>query len=499
MTQNDHRPMTLWILSEERPKPDALRQALRTFAESQGLSGFIDYLRIVPLPNDGSFSFWYEVLGFRSPAVSQVLLSIVKGRSSFIDFLIFFQPEEPRAGDRPLLLIEETKTSDAESRNTGVFQRASKFVYADLHFPGADLYMFYNFQGDDVSHQTETNIFGTRCLLTLGVQILGKRLDEATNRPFASLEEMIAFREGMRRPPAGNVPVTLSLRDGVLVLTGRLFKAGGLSHDPNIGALTLMAATARRLGWQDRIVVAQHALDQHHLRPGNKFVRIANALDIELDGLALPKSDIDYPYWAYDRRGEKLATILLHLMVENFTNGRAIFENHAGSEKGYFITPRSEYLQLAKYVPKSTPRRSIAIPDLILEDADRQEIINLEGKTYANVELGISTLNNYDDIERLYVQPNYPDYSICRSVVLYGGLDEVIEHEEVCFLLNEAGGVILSDSAPELVAESVQNLHAFWQQPTRVVRALRRGQTELSSPIAAEPPAESSRGSEVPE
>lgn len=456
-------PRTLWILSEERPKTDALRQVLRTFTEFEGIASFIDLLRIVPLPDGDHFSFWYEVLGFRSPSVARVMLTLVKGQSSFIDFMVFFQEDEPQPGDRPLFLIEETKTSDAESRNTGVFQRASKFVYANLHYPDIDLFMYYNLQGEPTDHQTETNVFGTRCLRTLGVRILGKSLDDHENRPFSDLDELVEARAGMRRPPAGNVPITLTRADDVLTITGRLFKSGGLAHDPNIGALSLIAAAARSLGWEGRIAIAEHGLDQEHVLARNKFVRIANALRLELDGLTVPKSDIERPYWSYDRSGEKLATILLHLLVDNFTNGRAIFENHAGSEKGYFITPRGEYLQLAKYVPGIEPRRSIAIPDLILEDVDRRAILNLEGKTYENVRLGIATLENYDDIERLYLGAHYPNHSITRSVVLFGGTAIAIDHDEVCFLLNAAGRIVSSASAPDLVSESIDNLRAFWR------------------------------------
>ena len=454
---------TLWILSEERPKIAAIGFVLEKFSKDQGIASFIDKLRVVPVHNkDGDFSFWYEVLGYKTPQVNRVLLKIISGNSSFVDFLVFFQEEEPREGERPLFMVEETKTDDEESRNTGVFQRCSKFVYAELHYPNMDLNMYYNLQVEQRASQTDTNIFGTRCLRSLGVKIGGKTVDESLNTPFKTLQEMIDFKSTMRRPPAGNVPIDITIVGKELHISGRLFKSGGLAHDPNIGALSLIASTARKLGWKDKIVVTKHGLSQNHVQPRNKFVRIASALNIGLEGLEMPKSELEHPYWHYNVTGEKLATIFIHLVVENFTNGMSIFENHAGSEKGYFITPDKKYLALEKYVPGVEPRRSIDIPDLILLDIERKQVLNIEGKTFENMELGIRTLENYKDIERMYIKKYYPGFEIHRSVVLYGSKNEQIESIQISFLLNQEGKMILGIKAPALFREAFKNLKEYW-------------------------------------
>ena len=454
---------TLWILSEERPKIAAIGFVLEKFSKDQGIASFIDKLRVVPVHNkDGDFSFWYEVLGYKTPQVNRVLLKIISGNSSFVDFLVFFQEEEPREGERPLFMVEETKTDDEESRNTGVFQRCSKFVYAELHYPNMDLNMYYNLQVEQRASQTDTNIFGTRCLRSLGVKIGGKTVDESLNTPFKTLQEMIDFKSTMRRPPAGNVPIDITIVGKELHISGRLFKSGGLAHDPNIGALSLIASTARKLGWKDKIVVTKHGLSQNHIQPRNKFVRIASAINIGLEGLEMPKSELERPYWHYNITGEKLATIFIHLVVENFTNGMSIFENHAGSEKGYFITPDKKYLALEKYVPGVEPRRSIDIPDLILLDIERKQVLNIEGKTFENMELGIRTLENYKDIERMYIKKYYPGFEIHRSVVLYGSKNEQIESIQISFLLNQEGKMILGIKAPALFREAFKNLKEYW-------------------------------------
>jgi len=49
-----------------------------------------------------------------------VAIKIASGHSSFVDFLVYDKSENPPETDaKPVLIIEETKTADTESRNTG--------------------------------------------------------------------------------------------------------------------------------------------------------------------------------------------------------------------------------------------------------------------------------------------------------------------------------------------------------------------------------------------
>ena len=99
-------------------------------------------------------------------------------------------------------------------------------------------------------------------------------------------------------------------------------------------------------------------------------------------------------YWYYDKSGEKLGTIFVHVAVENFTDGYSIYENHAGCERGYFITPTGEHIAIEKYSDRESYKqgdksKKIAIPDLVLLDLSGKEIINIEGKKYENKQKGI--------------------------------------------------------------------------------------------------------------
>lgn len=329
----------LWILTEERPKLEVLRQILEKFANDNEFSGFVDNLRILPILENNKFAFTYELIGFRCNRINKIYIKTVSGYSSFVDFLVFYQNKEPDpAIDSPDYAIEETKTDDSESRNTGVYQRCSKFVYLESFYPSVRKIMLYNLQINQKETPTETNIFGTRMLLTNGVEIIGKKLDKKLLKPFSSVDELIIYKNSMRKPPKGNIPIEITKDNDTIFVSGRLFKSGGLSHDPNIGALSIISVTLRKLGWRGKIVITKHGLEQKHLGNANKFILIANQVGILLDGLSVPKPKPHQKYWKYDESGEKLGTIFIHLVVESFTDGYSIYENHAGSERGYFLS-----------------------------------------------------------------------------------------------------------------------------------------------------------------
>lgn len=458
----------LWFLTEERPKKEVLITIFEKFANDYGFAVFIDTIRIFPILEKNKFTFTYEVTGFRCNSVNKVYIKTISGNSSFTDFLIFYQKNQPTLNDKPIYAIEETKTDDKESRNTGVYQRCSKFVFIENYYPSIRKIMLYNLKVGQKTEPTSTYIFGTRLLLTLGVEILGKKLDVSVFKPFKNIDEVIVCKANMRKAPKGNVPILIKKQGNLIQISGRLFKSDGLSHDPNIGALSIISAVLRRLGWKDKIEITQHGLLQKHVGKTNKFIQIANKLNISLQGLTVPSASMNINYWKFDTDGEKLGTIFIHIIVENFTKGYSIFENHAGCEKGYFITKEGDHIPLAKY--KDTAKykagdkkgQFINIPDLILIDFGRNEVINIEGKKYVFRNDGIKELNNYSFIENNYILKYYPKFKIIRTVVLYGSKEEKIIEMEVGFLLNEYGQLILGIKAPEIFKEAIKNLLDFW-------------------------------------
>jgi hypothetical protein len=463
----ENKNKKLWILTEERPKTSVIKSIVEKFCadnKSAALAGTIQFLPI--LDNNGDFDFTYEVLGFKSTSFEKIFIKTVTGKTSFVDFLVFYQEKEPTIDDDPLYIIEETKTDDTESRNTGVYQRASKFVYADAIYPNTTKIMLYNIQIEEGDSPTLTNQFGTKCLFTIGVEILGKEKNKIKDG-FKNLKELIDFNQSIPKPPYG-VPIEITEYKDRIEVSGRLFKSTGLNYDPNIGALTLIAKRLRKLGWSKRIVITKHGLQQKHVTPRNKFIRIANLINIELEGLTIPESK-PVDYWYYDESGEKLGTIFIHLAVENFTNGKSIFENHAGSEKGYFIKSSGEKVALEKYKDRAGYKKGdktqiIQIPDLILIDFDNSEILNIEGEKYENLYKGIEQIKGFGDIEDLYIKPSYPKHKILRTIVLFGGRTTEIKEISVGFLLNSRGCMVLGKQAPKLFTEAVNNLRDYWNK-----------------------------------
>lgn len=459
---------SIWILTEEMPKSGVIQTILEKMATDFNLQTKISGLRIIPIIEKGRFVFTYKAEGVSSKDFDNVFIKIVSGNSSFVDFLVFYQEQEPDQNSKPLYAIEETKTDDSESRNTGVYQRCSKFVYVDFYYPKTKKVMLYNLLIPQKRKPTETNIFGTRMLKTIGVEIIGKVYDETAIKPFSNLNELVVAKNSMRKPPAGNVPIQLRVLSNRIEVSGRLYKAGGIGHDPNIGALTIIAACIRKWEKHKNIVITHHGLKQENLGRDNKFIQIANRLNIKLKGLKLPIAVSHKRYWHYEVSQEKMATIFLHVSLLAYTKAGVIYANHGGSERGYFMHRTLGAMAIEKYqkgkrsLYKSGNKAMIIyLPDMIIYDPVRKQIINVEGKRYATRKLGISELKNFSYIEKKIIEPSHNPDSILRTVVVFGSKEKSIAEKQIGFLLNENGEMILGKQPPKIFKELMDKLSAF--------------------------------------
>lgn len=161
----DERKMNLYILTEERPNTNTLKFIIKRFLCDKKFPAFIDNIRILPIVENERFLFCYEIIGVRCNQIHKIYLKIVSGSSSFVDYLVFFQNNTPSPKDSPIYAIEETKTDDKESRNTGVLQRISKFVYVDYFYPNVTKIMLYNLAISQKEKPTNTAIFGTKIFM----------------------------------------------------------------------------------------------------------------------------------------------------------------------------------------------------------------------------------------------------------------------------------------------------------------------------------------------
>lgn len=445
--------MKLYILTEERAKPEVIKQILEIYSETYSKTvNFNTEIKIRPVIKNKQHDFTYDIKGVTIDRIDEIKLLIVSGDSSFVDFLVFEQEDKPLeyGNNNILLLIEETKTSDQESRNTGVYQRSSKFVYADYYYPNTPKFMLYNEENDHNKEPTDTNKFGTNLLLTQNIGIIGKDLTHF--KKFESIDELINFKMNMRRPPKGNVPIDITRFEDKIEVSGRLSKpakAGNIGHDPNIGSLTSISKTLRVLNWDKKIVITKHGVKQVKVNKmrNNKFLKIASILDIELEDIEFKKSKIPDKYWHYETNSEKLGTIFLHLLaISSDENIKGVYENHAGCERGYFYTLVGDNIALPK---KDKNNVNLYIPDLILRNDKYKEILLIEGKQSKTLNQGLKEIEHFESIENEFLIPNYKDYSIGRWIVTYG--NDIYHNnlnDKVLFHLNDDGTFYVNKNSP---------------------------------------------------
>jgi len=278
---------------------------------------------------------------------------------------------------------------------------------------------------------------------------------------------LVDFKKTMRKPPKGNVPIEIIVESDAIKVSGRLYNQTGLDYDPNIGALSIIAQCIRKWEKKKPIIITRHGLEQKHVGRDNKFIQIANKLNIQLAGLTVPKVNTKPNYWHYETTQEKLGTIFLHVALLEYTNSLIVYSNHGGTERSYFIYPDGKPVAIEKYqegrkeeYKAGNKKAIIYLPDLIIYDVDRKEIINVEGKKYSTRKKGIAELKNYDYIEDKMIKPSYKPKSIVRTVVIAGDKKESIEEKEIGFYLNEKGAMILGPNAPEIFKEVIDKLLA---------------------------------------
>ncbi len=454
----------IWLLTEERPKPSVILQIIEMYCtDFSDRITLKNEIKIKPITKNGMFIFTYIVEGLKVENAENIFIKTISGYSSSVDFLLFKQECMPKENDLteiPLMAIEETKTSDDESRNTGVSQRVSKFVYLRRFYKDVKMYMLYNeeLEARPNKKPSNTSIFGTNILLSLGVTIVGKDTSKWF-APFKSLDELIKFKSDMRRPPKGNVPITITKYDDRVEVSGRLSKpadAGNIGHDPNIGTLSMIGAGLRLFGWEKNIVITLHGVSQSYVtkNPTNKFLFNCSLLNMSLDGLTMPCIVLPDYYWHYERKSEKVASILLHLTCL-YSGIKGIYENHAGCERSYFKTGTGSLITLPK---KDENGNNLLLPDVVLCDDIVREIYNVEGKKLITLSNGLKEIETYDAIENEYIKVKYPGYSIQRWVSIFGGNLRKTPHEKVLIYLSDSGEVYINNAAPANIKASFDRI-----------------------------------------
>lgn len=448
----------LWILFEERPKVEVIKKILRIYAEDNNHDFDAKSIKIRPIFKNKTFQFCYEVEDCKISNIANIYLYLVSGYSSFVDFLLFKSKTKPLENDNLkncLYGIEETKTDSSESRNTAAGQRGTKFIFLDyfkLLSSNSNLkkLMMYNNLDTQNEVEAESVKFIKRCLITNGIKFYGDHSSNYTK--YQNIEELISSKNNLRQPPKGNTPVRLTKKNNIIEISGILSKPstkGNIGHDPNQGQLITISDTLRKLGWQGKILITRHKVKQVYINKarGNKFMFAMKILNMELEKIDTPQIDIPKYYWYYEKTGEKVASILLHLIC-NYLNFKSIYENHAGSERGYFYTSNGTEI----VVNKKYNGQNINLPDYVFSDEETKTIFICEGEMFSNYKKGIEQIKGFDLFIDLYVKKHFPDYAISKSIILSDAnsnkcLDKTI------FQLNSNGKIIYSKNLPEKIIE----------------------------------------------
>jgi hypothetical protein len=447
----------IWILTEEYPLARPVKSLISIFCKKfdVNIEFTQEILQILPVYNsDQKYDGTYKVHGAKANN-QQIILKVVMGNSSFIDYLFFYQEKEPIKTDVPLMLAEVTKTDDSESRNTGINQRATKMIYAKKFYPSAEYVMYYDISVKQKDKVSPTYTFGARCFATLSNVSLAGRTVPEVYAPFTTPDEIIEAKSLIKAPPKGNIPTGVSKIDDVIHISARLEKNGSIGHDPNIGFVSLVAGALRDSGYKGKIIVDNHGLPASYvLSAKNKFAYISSLLDIELNGFSMPTVNFLTDYWRYELETEKHGSMLLANLFENFNNGKIIYANHGGTERGYLHTP-SGVKVVPKYVDKELYKSgdkengTFRIPDVVIQHENSKTIYLVEAKKYATRNQGIVELTRFDAFESL-LKEYYPEYKLVRSLCLSGSGDikKAKELTDLMFYVDDKGEIALGDKAP---------------------------------------------------
>ena len=174
--------------------------------------------------------------------------------------------------------------------------------------------------------------------------------------------------------------------------------------------------------------------------------------DIDLLGIKKQNYSIPLNYWKYDNRTEKVATILLHMLIAGNKNFHLIYENHAGSERGYFY----DKLNAIITIPKKHLNSNINLPDFVFADLESKSIFMCEGEMKGNENKGLEQIKHFHLFENLYLKKHYNDFSIKKFLIISNGNSGEIMNETL-FQVNGDGSLEYNNFLPKDIVMQIKN------------------------------------------
>jgi hypothetical protein len=384
--------MLFTICTEENPQVNEIEFILKHIGCPYKVT------KIIPCVTNDNWNGTFIVE--TDPSIT-VIIILVKGSGSFVDYIVYdhLNPDETSV---PILLMESTKTSDIESRNTSINQRFTKFAVVKQRFPTTDLVMYYN---TIQTGKTATNHFGKKLLKSYGVKaydVTGKDLLKDIV-PFTSVDDLIKEKNSIKEKK-GNVSVKITQLEHTYTIQAKLSKGKNttICHDPNIGFITGIASVIHVMDKEASFIVTNHCVDLATLnKPTSKFWYANSLYSLTLEGCSISTKGIVSPiqYWSKDTKSVKASTVIYQLYMEKY-NWTTIYHNHNSSARSYFTDQHGKEHQ----VPKD-----ITIPHVVMVHTETKQIQVCEGKI-------MKDLTNF----LTYLKLHYDGYSVELGRCLYG-------------------------------------------------------------------------------
>lgn len=286
--------------------------------------------------------------------------------------------------------IEITQSTDKDSRNSAVYQRAQKFIQFGFYYPTYKQLMYYT---KPFQLTTNTAKIGMGILHCMGVELYNVIGEYPTN-----ITEIIQLKNSLKAK-GNNTPLFIKVDSDKILISAKLEKRNRLDYDPNIGFVSAICFLFKNSKLP--IYIINHGLSREMTKTKNKLFQ--NMCIIEKDLYFDFSNDFENPYekWEcsldkYNNKntyytkyeyGEKVSIIKFCKYLTNIQNVEILFKNIAGCEREK-IKYNSKFIRIPKH---------IRIPDLVY--LKNNTLIIIEGECDYNVKKGINQLDTFDEFK----------------------------------------------------------------------------------------------------
>ena len=412
------------VLTEEKPSIHEIKLMFSQIGQDIGDKTNAD---IEPVFVDDKFKGSWSISGLDI----KIYIMLFKGKTAAVDYLLFKGPPhehiDGNAGNA-LCILESTKTSNKESRNTAVNQRITKFTTYFSMYPKSKAIptMFWLNSSWDLSRaQTATAIFGFRLMSTLGIRLIINKgsgfidiVKKLNLRPFKTGDEIVKAKNDVKQKK-GNISVRINhtniLEKSVYEISIKLDKgrgehAGKVSHDPNVGLLCGLLKAIHKLENDAWFGIKNHNINQKYFdkKPTSKLWYSIHGLNVVFEDIKIKNlPNLPPKYFKLETKmTEKLATLLCDMISKNDT----IFSNHGGCALTNVKCADGKVVSVG---------RKMARPDIMFANLVEKSILVIEGKVEKDLYKGCKQLSKEHLKDFIQMTKSaWPDFQIKKGLCI---------------------------------------------------------------------------------